>query len=402
MRPPVRLLQPLEAPSLQFSKTLYVCSNCRYEVIPSCSAGHQQARRNASGNTPFTEKLRRRIWGTDNPPGLKDPYGGEGMIARTWKQRKEEYLGRKEEEEIPEEEEEYKFPTIPDDDQKRPDFVPATHAHNLKKLGHLSFWKNFPPSDADAYYPFLARRKIRTKEHVRSAAHSVAVELCILHDLKKPLDVACDAAQHHQSVWAIIRRCQIKENAQSLDDALIYPSEESKKLLHFVFNQLGPQPENKVESNEEVELNSEAIKAELKTPKFYEPDTQSRAAKISFEPRDKGYLTLPLNKRSVKFAYLKRLAQITGYPVPDTRANKAQNVKHVTDYLEKVICPPKKLAEELSSLPSRRGIPNLTVKYKRYTKRDHDRDTGRQQLIDEALRERGLLYEQDETTRFRL
>ena len=28
----------------------------------------------ASGNIPFTEKLRRRIWGSETPPGQEDPY----------------------------------------------------------------------------------------------------------------------------------------------------------------------------------------------------------------------------------------------------------------------------------------------------------------------------------------
>jgi hypothetical protein len=77
-------------------------------------------------------------------------------------------------------------------------------------------------------------------------------------------------------------------------------------------------------------------------------------------------------------------------------------VKQVVDYLEQVIAPRKKLAEELSALPSRQGIPNLTVKFSRYTKADHDRDIGRRKIIEEALRERGLLYEQDTSSKFRI
>lgn len=160
MRPPVRLLKPLETPSLRSSKhALYVCSNCRYDAsLPSHH--HHQSRRYASGsgNTPFTEKLRRRIWGTDNPPGLEDPYGGEGVIASEWAKRKAQYMGeskrelqQKEEGEDLVPEEEY----VPEDGEHLipEEFHPATTAHNLPRMGHLSQWTDFPPTEGDVYQP---------------------------------------------------------------------------------------------------------------------------------------------------------------------------------------------------------------------------------------------------------
>lgn len=61
------------------SSTPYVCASCRGRaVIPS--RAQQQTRLNS--DVPFTEKLRRKIWGTDNPPGLKDPYGGPSFLER--------------------------------------------------------------------------------------------------------------------------------------------------------------------------------------------------------------------------------------------------------------------------------------------------------------------------------
>lgn len=165
MRPPVRLLQPLEAPSLRLSKTLYVCSNCRYDVsLSSAVSNHQhQARRHAgSGNTPFTEKVRRKIWGTDNPPGLEDPYGGEGVIAREWNKRKAQYTG----EEKPKEDSSQQKTALSEgfeDEDPDPEafpeeqleeikpFVPATTAHDLKRVGYLGKWQDFPPTEGDAY-----------------------------------------------------------------------------------------------------------------------------------------------------------------------------------------------------------------------------------------------------------
>ena len=41
------------------------------------------ASQRAAESTPFTEKLRRKIWGTDTPPGLADPYSKESLLDRT-------------------------------------------------------------------------------------------------------------------------------------------------------------------------------------------------------------------------------------------------------------------------------------------------------------------------------
>lgn len=164
MRPPARLIKPLETPSLRNSKkALYVCSNCRYDVSVNQQQQQHQTRRHASGgSTPFTEKLRRRIWGTDNPPGLKDPYGGEGVIEREWKKRKAQYIAegtqqqqdqlesRQQDSELLEEVDEKNF--LPEEEELPAELVPAMTAHNLPRMGFLGEWHDFPPTENDKYY----------------------------------------------------------------------------------------------------------------------------------------------------------------------------------------------------------------------------------------------------------
>lgn len=75
----VRAVGALSKPT----STPYVCAACR-SLHPSQSS--QQVRHDS--NIPFTEKLRRKIWGTDNPPGLKDPYGGPSFLERARAERK--------------------------------------------------------------------------------------------------------------------------------------------------------------------------------------------------------------------------------------------------------------------------------------------------------------------------
>lgn len=78
------------------------------------------------------------------------------MIASEWAKRKAQYMGKREveqkeegEELIPEEEYEPEegLDLIPED------FSPATAAHGLPRMGHLSQWSDFPPTEGDIYQP---------------------------------------------------------------------------------------------------------------------------------------------------------------------------------------------------------------------------------------------------------
>src|SRR5436190_15388265 len=70
-------------------------------LYPCPTVSPSTIRHNSSGSIPFTEKVRRKLWGTDNPPGLKDPYGGEGFLEKARRKRKEPALEEVVEEEEP-------------------------------------------------------------------------------------------------------------------------------------------------------------------------------------------------------------------------------------------------------------------------------------------------------------
>jgi hypothetical protein len=76
-------------PSLHSSKSIwmpasklpYICASCRHQALRQHILPTQWMR-NASSGLPFTERLRRAMWGTDKPPGMKDPYGGPSYFER--------------------------------------------------------------------------------------------------------------------------------------------------------------------------------------------------------------------------------------------------------------------------------------------------------------------------------
>jgi hypothetical protein len=86
------------------------------------------------------------------------------------------------------------------------------------------------------------------------------------------------------------------------------------------------------------------------------------------------------------------MAQLTGFYFPDVNTTKIQNVQQVVDYLEQAISPPpKKLAPQLAEKEELQNLPNVRIYSMKRTKAHNDRDLGREKLIREALRERGLL-----------
>jgi hypothetical protein len=147
MRPALRLLQPLGPPSHQLSNSLYVCLNCRQGFRPR-TRPDVRSRRNASGNAPLTEKVRRKLWGTDDPPGLKDPYGGEGAIQKTFRKRSQEGTP-----EVTQETETVQDEGVLETDDVAPPlpYERAKTWDGLERLGHLGKWSDYPPTEADEY-----------------------------------------------------------------------------------------------------------------------------------------------------------------------------------------------------------------------------------------------------------
>ena len=157
MRPSARLLN-LEVASLQGPRTLYVCSACRQEARPRASLLARQFPRHASSSSneasPLTERVRRKLWGTDKPPGLKDPYGGRSVL--------EQKFGRNEAVEQQEGEEGGRARSQLEVEEGQPeedgaavgaDYVPAASWEGLERVGHLGRWSDVPPSVEDEYSP---------------------------------------------------------------------------------------------------------------------------------------------------------------------------------------------------------------------------------------------------------
>ncbi|KAL3478235.1 ribosomal subunit 39S-domain-containing protein [Aspergillus californicus] len=390
MRSSLRLLN-LEATPFQGSRTLYVCSVCRQEARPRPLVTRQFLRNASDSSTPITERVRRKLWGTDNPPGLKDPYGGEGVFEKKFKKnqaaRQEEAV---EVNQVTETENVAAEEPVSADST----YVPATTWEGIQRIGHLGRWNDLPPSEADAFNSFFSNRRLTKPAHLSLAAHQAAVELCLMSTLKKPLASICDVVEHEQPVFKLIWNCKIEPNSSGQwDSAIAYPDKETEDALVYIFEQIGADQSAPAaeKTAEEIEASEAAEVAEIDEAEFAEQ--VKRPPFFGYQDvRDKGFLSLSLTDPAIKFAFFKRFSQLTGQYFPDPVIQSVTSVKRALGYLQKELTPkPKKLADHLTVSESLQSLSNVKIFAKKQKPWHNDEALGRKKLIDAELRERGLI-----------
>ncbi|KAL2857817.1 glucosidase II beta subunit-like protein-domain-containing protein [Aspergillus pseudoustus] len=387
MRSSLRLLN-LEAACSQRSRALYVCSVCRHEARPRPFIARQFLR-HASDSTPITERVRRKLWGTDNPPGLKDPYGGEGVFEKKFGR------GRS----APQETEPAAATEVEGEDvSEDPSYEPATTWEGLQRVGHLGAWSDFPPSKADAYTSFSLNRRLTKLGQLSLAAHQTAVELCLMHTLKKPLTNVCDVVEHEQPVFKLIWNCKIQPKSNSQwSSAVVFPDKDTEDALVYVFEQIGGAQE--AAAKEVSETAEDAEVSETEAAEVAEAEYEDAVPKATTQPffgypdvKDKGFLDLSLDDPATKFAFLKRFSQLTGHFFPDPVIHQLSSVQQVIKHSQGELNPkPKKLAEHLVADASFQSLPNVKIFAKKQKPWHKDEELGRKKLIDAELHVAGMV-----------
>ena len=112
----------------------FICIQCRHRAISHLSKtafSTSTSRKADNDKLPYSEKLRRRIWGTDTPPGQLDPYTQESALER--KRRLD-----REESSVSESASETDTASLASD--AKFDYVPATTWDGLEQIGGATGW----------------------------------------------------------------------------------------------------------------------------------------------------------------------------------------------------------------------------------------------------------------------
>ncbi|KAK2765214.1 hypothetical protein FQN54_008913 [Arachnomyces sp. PD_36] len=383
-----RLLGSLQAPQAHLSKSLFVCSTCRQQFRPQTLRA-ATSYRNASGSTSFTEKVRRKIWGTDNPPGLKDPYGGEGFVEKALRQRRGE--GEVEVEPEPQREREQVETTPPEE------YVPATTWAGLETVGTLGEWWDKPRSEADHYKRFMAVEKVVGRNQITAALNQVMVELCLLRELELPLSTISEIQPYTSEERMIFGQVKIEPSADNSTATLSFPDAQSRETLVAAL-QSSQVVEEEVTTETQEMLDSEnapngAEEVSAQSQEIIDNENVAEKAETTplAPPKDTGFVSLSLNDPQTKFAVLKRTSQITGHRIPDNHISSLKTVSQLINQLVSASKPkPKKLAESLAADKQLQSLPNVKIAGRRMTPIDKEKEVGRWKVIEEELNRRGL------------
>ncbi|KAL2366326.1 hypothetical protein RJZ56_000783 [Blastomyces dermatitidis] len=397
---PARLLAPLEGAPSRISSVLYVCSTCRRQCLPQSfrSINHRfqfrqytpsnSSQSNGNGDLPVTEKLRRKLWGTDNPPGVKDPYGSESQLDYVEPEelsKADPYLAS----ELGEDEQGVRIATA--EEKEQAEYKSADTWDGLRQVGAEQWWEN-PPKAEDFFAPFMSIEKVTSRTKFYQILHQTMVEILILKTMNKPLTDGCNIMGYEDEILSIINQAEVTPTTDFATASLTFPSEEAKKTIYEWFSQLYEPVEDSAEAGaEEVDFAAESTQADETLPEEARQDEMDTNDPRPYRPTNLGFLGMPLSDPEFKFAYLKRASQLAGYRIPDPEVAKITKPSRLMSFLSEVSKPkPKKLAEHLLKDKRLTSLPNVKIMDRRYTPIDKEKEIGRWKIIEEELTRRGL------------
>ncbi|KAF8867069.1 hypothetical protein BDZ45DRAFT_638372 [Acephala macrosclerotiorum] len=393
------------------STTIYLCSACRNNSTPFSTSTIRAVK------APYTEKIRQKIWGTDQPPGQKNPYGETSVFDQTKKSEAEETAK--------EEEEQRNTARVSRRPKKaRPDmssYEPATTWMNEEDGtrvpwvgGFGNWWKNNwdPEHQYSGFVP--EARKIMTKpDEITAAFYRALVEVYMCKEAGLPLTstatskevpstfnvrmipsetgVQLDFSGSQTTLDAFTRSLKAAVD-ETVEHEAPTESEEDVAADRSTVDPLHPEStealvdetatkENPTESEEDVAADRSPIDPLLRK-KAQDAFYSTFVANLN-----PAWRQVPLADPEIKFAVLKRVLQLTGIRIPDSAI---QPSKTAGNFLSHLIKPPKprKLAEAIP--PQLKVLRNVKVSQNRVTPIHKEQQVGRWKLIQEELNERGL------------
>jgi hypothetical protein len=397
------------------SKSTYLCSACRNHTSPFSTSTIRAAK------VPYTEKIRQKIWGTDQPPGQKDPYGEASVFDKTKK---------REAEEVAEEEEEQRKAAVPRParpTRPAPDmssYEAATTWANAEEGtkvpwvgGFGNWWKdNWDPEHQYSGFMPQARKVMTKPEDITAAFYRALVEVYICKEAGLPLTststtkeapstIGVQMIPSEAGVTLDFSSSNIKLDgfAQSLkassDETAEHEapteSEEDVAADRSSVDPLHPEsteaPVDETATNENPTESEEDVAADRSPIDPLHPLLGKKAEDAFYSTfvadLDPAWRQVPLTDPEIKFAVLKRVLQLTGIRIPDSAI---QPSKTAGNFLSHLIKPPKprKLAEAIP--PQLKGLRNVKVSKERVTPIHKEQQVGRWKLIQEELKDRGL------------
>ncbi|KAI9887950.1 MAG: hypothetical protein M1823_000207 [Watsoniomyces obsoletus] len=386
-----------------------VCLLCRNQATHITSrAPFTTTARRASA----LDSLRRKIWGTDNPPGQADPY------TRLSPEEKERELRRQAEREA-------KKAASDTSADRLGAYVPATTWNDLERVGEPDLTVEEEWLREHQFQGFLSAEALSNPVQLTAALHQAVVEVLTLHQAGEPLTELPNVGPDEHLTTSV----QVAPSDDARGAALVFPADEvheeilrslrgpenatgmslaqeegtepsSDQLTEHEVAPRGPLDPPEEESNQEkgevdssLLLSEETVAVEDTETPLHEDTPASEVDINQLEAMvvswGDSWLAIPLKDMSIKFAVVKRVMQLTGTRIADPAIAQIDSVGSLHAQLIRPP-PPTKLAQALLDNDHLTSLPNVKVFPRRVTPIDKERVVGRWKVIEKELIARGL------------
>jgi len=172
MRRISRINRPIDCLRQQPTSS-YTCIACRHRAAFTTSLPR-------SKSAPFTDRLRQKIWGSDEPPGLKNPYGE----SKSLRKKDSEDEGTELPEESTSKPRAFTGPFAEGDDIPG-GYLPASKGNTLERVGG----RKTTGKKERNFKGFIPVTKAKSDYQKTIAVHRAVVEVYTLRQAEKPLAI---------------------------------------------------------------------------------------------------------------------------------------------------------------------------------------------------------------------
>ncbi|KAF3028270.1 hypothetical protein E8E15_010652 [Penicillium rubens] len=344
----------------------FICSSCRIHATPRISPVGQ-VRRYASDSSPgVLERARRKIWGTDKPPGPADPYTGSQIMPGAGMSPGE-----------PEPEEGFSL----EEGQASKEIDGNLTWDGMPKIGFLQEeeWRlQGPKGEADRVEPWY--HNPRPLPYMQ-AAHQAAVEIGLMQMLGEKVTVA-SKPHTSQALQAQLESVKIEGQSGNWGERLRFPDIETMESL--LRDAAGPMDGEAGEIAFQEKLKKVASEQESR---LYSAESKGQM--------QKRLGSLSLADGNVKFVFFARLSKLMSQHIPDYIITSSATTGDVFRAQEALRKKTTRLTPVLlHKIMDKNGateLSNVKILDVRQTRRDNDEDLGRKKAIVSALYKDGLI-----------
>ncbi|KAK5018640.1 hypothetical protein LTR60_001420, partial [Cryomyces antarcticus] len=182
---------------LDISRPTSICRSCRLRAAQQSALSTSAIHR--GGPVPSTERIRKRIYGTENPPGQEDPYARNSPLRQTPETREELRA-------LEAEDDTYVQKATPEFSELANMYEPANSWDSLEWVGGEDYVEALK-DNGEPYVGFMPEIKVQDNDEIRAALRRAVVEVYTLHYAgREDLTDVCNARHNDDDFESLLDR----------------------------------------------------------------------------------------------------------------------------------------------------------------------------------------------------